>query len=293
MKQIFTFLGILCSVVVTAQEFTGQAFYESKTNIDMDLSGRDMTDQMRKQIEENMKKMLEKTFVLTFNKDESMYKEEQKLDAPGAGGGGMFRSMAGNFTAGTQYKNTKDNVYLQEQEFFGKQFLISDSLSGLDWQLENESKQIGQYVVFKATAVKQLDNSDWQSMRRRNQDREKEEAQASADSTKSVFDEIEIPKEITITAWYTPQIPVSQGPGEYWGLPGLILEVQADRTSILCSRIVMNPKEAEAIRKPTRGTKVTQEEYKKIVREKMEEMQDMYGGQGRGGRGSSVQIRMN
>jgi len=55
----------------------------------------------------------------------------------------------------------------------------------------------------------------------------------------NVMDEIEIPKEIEIIAWYTPQIPVPQGPGEYFGLPGLILEIQADRTSILCSKIVL------------------------------------------------------
>ena len=27
-----------------------------------------------------------------------------------------------------------------------------------------------------------------------------------------------------IEAWYTLQIPLKQGPAEYWGLPGLILE---------------------------------------------------------------------
>lgn len=288
----FTFC-LLFTATLFSQEFKGRAIYQSKTTTgDFKMEGDGITDQMRKQIEENMKRMLEKTYILNFNKDESLYKEEQKLDAPGAGGGGMFR-MAGNFTAGSQYKNTKENQYLQDQEFFGKQFLITDTLPKLEWKLENESKQIGQYVAFKATAVKKLDNTDWQSMRRRNRsnDDEKKDVEAAKDSTSSIFDEIEIPKEIIITAWYTPQIPVSQGPGEYHGLPGLILEVHADRTTILCSKIVMNPKDAEAIKKPTKGTKVTREEYNKIVKEKVEEMQEMYSG-GRGGRGT-MQIRMN
>ena len=51
-----------------------------------------------------------------------------------------------------------------------------------------------------------------------------------------------------VEAWYTPQIPVGHGPAEYWGLPGLILEVSAGNTTMLCSKIVMNPAEKEKIR---------------------------------------------
>ena len=37
---------------------------------------------------------------------------------------------------------------------------------------------------------------------------------------------IDVPKTIDIVAWYTPQIPVSHGPAEFGGLPGLILELK-------------------------------------------------------------------
>lgn len=292
MKITLTLFSLLFSIVLSAQNFTGQAVYQSKTNVDMDLGGQQMTEQMRQQIAEMMKSALEKTYILNFNQEESIYKEEEKLATPGAGGGGMMMMM-GNFTAGAQYKNTKSNEFLQEQEFFGKQFLITDTLPKLEWTLVNESKQIGQYVVFKATAVKQLGDTDWQSMRRRNREgsSEEKEAETKKDSTETdIMEEIEIPKEIEITAWYTPQIPIQQGPGEFHGLPGLILEVQADRTSVLCTRIVLNPKTPEEIKKPSRGQKVSQEEYQNIVKEKVEEMQEMYGGRGRG---RGMQMRMN
>ena len=65
----------------------------------------------------------------------------------------------------------------------------------------------------------------------------------------------------------------------------MILEINADRTTILCTKIVINPEDKEDIEKPRKGDVVTQEEYTKITTKKMEEMREMYGGRGgRGGR---------
>ena len=94
------------------------------------------------------------------------------------------------------------------------------------------------------------------------------------------MDQIELPKEITITAWYTPEIPVSQGPEGYWGLPGLILEVNDGKITILCSKIVLNPKEKAEIQAPSNGKEVSQKEYDEIVTKKMEEMSEMNNGRG-------------
>lgn len=297
MKFLGFLLLVLCSFTINSQNISGQAFYQSKTTINNnDIGGRDMGEGMRKMIAERMKGMLEKTYILTFNNNESIYIEEEKLET-GSGGGG-FRMMMSSFNAGEQYKNLETNQILEEREFFGKQFLINDSISNLDWQLEKESKQIGQYVVFKATAVKMIDENDVSMMRRRrnNDDKkdeepreeteEKEESEVGKDSTmtdEDPLDQFEVPKEVIVTAWYTPQIPVANGPGEYAGLPGLILELNVYRTTILCSKIVLNPKESEKIEPPTKGKEVTREEYNKIVKEKMDEMRENF--RGRGGRG--------
>lgn len=296
MKFLGFLLLVLCSFTINSQNISGQAFYQSKTTINNnDIGGRDMDEGMRKMIAERMKGMLEKTYILTFNNNESIYIEEEKLET-GSGGGG-FRMMMSSFNAGEQYKNLETNQILEEREFFGKQFLIYDSINNLDWQLEKESKQIGQYVVFKATAVKMIDENDVSMMRRRSNDdkkdeepreetEEKEESEVGKDSTmtdEDPLDQFEVPKEVIVTAWYTPQIPVANGPGEYAGLPGLILELNVYRTTILCSKIVLNPKESEKIEPPTKGKEVTREEYNKIVKEKMDEMRENF--RGRGGRG--------
>lgn len=285
-------MAVLFSAISIGQNISGKAYYQSKTTVDMsDWGGRQMSEDQKRQIAERMKSMLEKTYILTFNGNESIYKEEEKLET-GAGGGRGFGMMMNSFSAGKQYKNIETNQILEEREFFGKQFLVNDTITNLQWTVGKESKQIGQYLAIKATAMKAVDPNDFSMARRRNRNRdrdaEKKEGQEVVDSTKAAdpFDEIEVPKEILVTAWFTPQIPVKNGPGEYAGLPGLILEMNIDRTTILCSKIVLNPKEADKIEAPDVGKEVSREEYNKIIKGKMDEMRENWrGGNGRRGGG--------
>lgn len=280
---------VLCiSTVSFAQDFQGKAYYMSKTSMDLDqFGGRDMSPERKKQIQERMKSFLEKQYILTFNREESIYKEDEKLEAIGAGGGRGFGGFGSSFTGGPKYKNVKSKEVIQDQEFFGKQFLIKDELKNLEWTMGTETKQIGQYTVFKATATKTITGVDMQSFRPRgrndrNESEKAKDSTASGDKEEAKADE-DAPRTIEVVAWYTPQIPINQGPDDYWGLPGLILEVNADRTTILCTKIVINPEEKEDIDKPKKGQVVTQEEYTDITTKKIEEMREMYGG--RGGRG--------
>ncbi len=293
MKFFNTLAITLLSIASIAQNISGQAFYESITTVKTSEIGRkDMDENMRKMIAERMKTYLEKSYILTFNEKESVYIEEEKLET-GASNGRMAMMM-GSFVPGVQYKNLETNQILEEREFFVKQFLINDTITNLEWTLEKESKQIGQYIAFKATAVKKIDKNDLSmARRRRNNDKEekiedeKEASETAIDSTatKDSFDEIEVPTEVIVTAWYTPMIPVKNGPGEFTGLPGLILELNFYRTTILCSKIVMNPKEAEEIKTPKKGKEVTREEYNKIVKAKLEEMRENFRNRGRSGGG--------
>lgn len=280
-RRLIALLTLTTAFISQAQNFQGQAHYFSKTNPDLDGWGsQQMSEAQKKQIMDRMRSMFEKNYILTFDKTTSIFKEEEVLEAPGQRG---FGGWGGSFSSGPQYKNVKSQQFIQDQEFFGRQFLITDSLQKLDWKLGSETKQIGQYLCMKATAIKTVDEFDWRSMRRR--DRTKNNNTAKNDSTKtsSVSNEIEVPKTIEVTAWYTPQIPVNQGPGEFWGLPGLILEVNADRTTILCSKIVINPQDKITIEAPKKGKVISREDYNATVKQKMEEMRDMY--RGRGGRG--------
>ncbi|WP_281634710.1 GLPGLI family protein [Flavobacterium luteolum] len=288
MKKIFFYaIVMLVSTQIQAQkDFQGMAVYESKTQtpkFEGMRGNRDITPEMQKNMEERMKKMLEKTFILNFDKAASIYKEEEKLETPGQQGG--FRMMFGSLTGGggTFYKDVKAKTYTVDKEFMGKEFLVVDSLPKLNWKLEQETKQIGGYNCYKATAVKQASKTDFRNFRPKNNGEKKEEVKKTSDGTKTNFaDNFEIPKEIVVTAWYTTEIPINQGPENYWGLPGLILEINDGTTTILCSKIVLNSKDKVEIKPSKKGKVISQKEYDETVIKKMEEFREMNRGRAGG-----------
>jgi len=251
------------------QEFQGQAYYSSKSTMELGNWGARLSEAQKKDVQARLKNRLEKTYVLNFNKEESLFIEEDKLDAMS----GATDSWGQNFTQGKQYKNVKENALVQSQEFYGKQFLVKDELQAIDWKMGTESKKIGQYMCFKATAsipTAELAwyNFSWSELR---QEQPKESDLADADANQPEVNMTEV------EAWYTPQIPVGHGPSEYWGLPGLILEVSAGNTTLLCSKIVMNPKETIKIEAPSKGKEITKNAYKETITGKMKEMRNNRG----------------
>lgn len=260
---------LIATGVLNAQNFQGQAFYKSKTNMDgsFKIESSSMTEEMKQKFMESMKKEFEKEYVLTFNKTESVYEEEQKLDAPKPSAGGMMIKME-NSNDGKVYKNIKDKISITEEDFFGKEFLITDSIATYQWKIEGESKKIGDYTCYKATytiTVTEKEKEEYANFKKKKSD------------SKTQLLMMDEPKDQLITVWYTPEIPVSNGPGEYWGLPGLILEASFDKTVLLCSRIVLNPKDKVAIKVPNKGKKVTKVQYERLVMEQMEQMSNQRG----------------
>lgn len=300
-KLIFSIALILSvHLGIIAQDFQGMAVYESKTSTS-DFKTRmegnkNMTPDMIKGIEERMKKAFEKKFILQFDKTASIYKEEQKLDAMEQGGGSPWRMMASvvGGGGGTYYKNVKDKTYTVDKELMGKEFLVKDTLTNMKWKMEAETRVIGGYNCYKATAIIPISKTDFRNFRPKDDKNTKAEASKDkkgeeGEKKSSILDMVEIPKDQTITAWYTPEIPVSQGPEGYWGLPGLILEVNDGKTVILCSKIVLNPKEKVVIKPVSKGKVISQKLFDETMIQKMEEMREMY--RGRGGSGG-MQMRI-
>jgi GLPGLI family protein len=279
MKKLILF-SILIANISFAQKITGTAVYESKMSMgDASIKVQGGNPEMEKLMIEMMKKQMEKKYFLHFNNFESVFEEEEKLEQPSVGGGGMMVKMQSFGGGGSKsYKNIKEKISLYEQEVLGKEFLIKDSLQMNPWEITDETKKIGNYTCTKAFYTKKAkDITD-----------KIESKNISKEEKTNMLDMIK-PKDITVTAWFTTEIPVSNGPQKYWGLPGLILEVSDGRTIFLCSKITLNPVEEVKIEKPNKGKKVTNKEFEKIMEERMKDFQNTGGG--RKGEGVQMIIR--
>ena len=264
MTTVIRIIVLILAVVLSsanAQDFQGVATYKTQRQIDIKMDSTQVNNEMQAKMMEMMKKQFQKTFKLTFNKEESVYKQEEELDKPQVGGGGFQVVMiGGGGGSDVLYKNTKEQRYAESVDTYGKIFLVKDSIENIEWKLGSETKFIGEYHCYKATYTKMVPKTI---------------EMTSADTDIDLDAEREM-EERTVTAWYTPQIPVNNGPDDYQGLPGLILEVHDGKLTIVCSKIVLNPKDKIDIKEPEKGKVVDEEKYEEIMEKKAKEMMERY-----------------
>jgi GLPGLI family protein len=257
-----------------AQDFTGKAIYKTNRKTGFKI-GEDsnISEAQKLELEDRFQKMNQKTFILEFDKTTSSYKEEEKLSAPNpkanVNGMQMISVFGGGGSGSLYFKNLKEKRFVSKTEIMGKTFLIKDSIPNYQWQLTSETKNIGNYTCYKAIFTKEVENIIMTVENGETKQTKKSET-------------------ITTTAWYTSQIPISNGPTVYHGLPGLILEINDGKTTIVCTEIALNPSEKITISEPDKGKIVTQAEYDKISDEKTKELMERF--QSRDGKGIEIKI---
>lgn len=190
--------------------------------------------------------------LLYFNAESSLYENKPMEEDQ------TLKSESGN-TVMIRMKEPDNKVFTQlaeneqveKREFMTREFLIETRLNPSDWKLTGQQKLVLNYPCQEA--VKET-------------------------------------KEGKVSAWFTPVIPVSAGPGVYNGLPGLVLavEVNEGKQTITAVSVDLNPVAENVIVRPEKGKKVTREEYDRIVEEKMKEM-----GAQSGPGGARMVIRMH
>ena len=246
-------------------------------NVNMDFT-QNMPPERASYIKGRMKTATEKNYILDFNSSSSYFEEEERLDPNSESGGFNWMQFVTGPAQGAIFRDIQSQTYTNKKELFGKMFLIKDSIPESKWIMTGETRKIGMYNAYKATYTKEVEERVMSFRRGGNQ--------SSNETPEKKM------KEVIITAWFTPEIPVSTGPSLFGGLPGLILEVNADRLTMLCTKVVLNPKDKIKIKEPKKGKEVTMSEYEKIAADKAEEMRNQWRG-GRGGRPNARAIRSN
>ncbi len=252
-----------------SQQLTGRAYYKASNQIMIRIDSADMSPEEIAEAHEIMKKPWQRQFILTFSQTESNWKQAETLagtsDQSSTDGMSISLSGSGNEIL---YKNLADQSYVQEQEFMGKEFLIQDALLPRQWELSTETKKIGEYTVQKASYTEVVD----------------------AQRFSTEMTEMENVKDtIRVTVWFTAEIRVAHGPENYFGLPGLILEVHNGGRTYHCEKIELNPvADPVKIERPKQGKVVSYEEFHVIQEESIQQMKNRY--QGKPGQGNKVRI---
>ena len=277
MKRTHTILSLLLFFGIGlqasfAQGFMGRAYYKSSSKISISMDSTKMAPEQMAQIQASLKKQMEQNYVLSFNQTESTWKKEESLGggpATASSGGAVFM-VASSGEGSTLYKNIADQTYLEDHEMMEKAYLVKDNLTPEEWELSGETKKVGNYTAQKASFTKIVDSKRFST---------------GMTEMENVKDTLQV------TVWFTPEIPVSHGPENYFGLPGLILEVQNQGRTLICEKIELNPSsEPVVIERPSKGKEITLAEFKKIQEEGMKQMMNRY--QGKPGSGAQIQIRI-
>ena len=129
MKTKLFILSVLMSGALFAQDFYGKAVYKTsrKSTIKLDSTTIAANPGIEEQLKARMAKMFQKTFILNFNRTESTYKEDAKLDQPtmpGGNGSVMVMSIGNGGGNDIYYKNIKENRVSEKADLMGKTFLI-------------------------------------------------------------------------------------------------------------------------------------------------------------------------
>ncbi len=185
----------------------------------------------------------EQKYQLVFNGSESLYKQvEEAAPTRGRGGMGFAMRMPGTET----YVNKDEKEVIVRMEFLGRPYLITEPLELGPWRMGDEMMEIEGYMCMMAWYHDTINDQE-------------------------------------VTAWFTPDIRPFTGPDRYVSLPGTVLALDINNGErVWVARHIELGKEneinGERIAAPSRGERISREEYLKMMQDARERM----GGRGFG-----------
>ena len=116
-------------------------------------------------------------------------------------------------------------------EMLGKTYIVDDSLHTPKWKISTQIKDVAGYICMKAITDDPIRNQK-------------------------------------ITAWFAQDIPVGGGPERYFGLPGMILELDINDGDVVieATKVEFKPVANELKQPKAKGKKITDAEYDAIIK---------------------------
>lgn len=255
MKRLLIASAMLIAIPSLAQVKEGKIIYERTTQLNIQIN--DDNPAMQNMIPKERKDRSELLFAEGKSLWQPVEDNSQNDETSFNDGGGQVRMVFRvPGTDDISFHNVSEGRKVDQRELGGKTYIIADSIRKLNWKIAGETKIILGHKCMKATT------------------------QRTQESMRMTMDNGEAKRErvidtLNIVAWFTNEIPGSFGPDMYQGqLPGTILEIDVNngRTSFKALEIQTKVETAK-IKEPTKGKKVTQDEFVKEREKLFEEMQ--------------------
>lgn len=239
-------LFFLVFSTVQAQVKSGEVVYNlelsfkpNETSKKNSSAGNSTLARMLKQAENEL---AEVKGILKFNFQNSYFTKDIPMQINNSPALNISLSLLGLNNEGYFVSNPGQEK-LKVTEKFGKTYLVEGNLVKKEnWNITQEMKKIDDYVVYKATTTKVVENS------------------------KGKFENV-------IIAWFSPKIPYSFGPLGYGGLPGLILQLEVNSnfpSKYTVESMEFSEKEID-IEIP-KGQRISKEEMDKMARKAMKNL---------------------
>ncbi len=258
MKKTFSFLtAVLLMAFASGQMKDGKIVYERTMQLQIQIA--DNNPAMQNMIPRERKDRYE----LSFSNNKSLWQrvEDMQGDETTFGGDGAQIRFVMPGSDDITYHSIDDMKKTDQRELGGKTFIVADSIRRLSWKVAGETKTILGYKCMKATAQRT------QESMRMNMDNGNMSRQRVTDT-------------LNIVAWFTNEIAGSYGPDMYQGqLPGTIMEIDINNGRNSFRAVEVSAKaDVAKIKEPTKGKKVTADEFAKEREKLFSEMQQNGGG---------------
>lgn len=226
------------NIIILFLFFTLKFFSQSGVityEIKVEQQGGDVPKQFSELLKKSLDYANKQKFELTFTKNKSRFNPIQRSNIENDYDQKAETLARLAFSTGSDF--FYDNQLETEIEKKGDGTLLKAINSNTNWEITTESKTISSYLCYKAIL------------------------RISFVNRKGVSG-IHI-----ITAWFAPSLPFPFGPKNFYGLPGLILELHENKTTYLATKIVLTDKEFK-IDFP-KGKTIPKEEYDKKLKAQM------------------------
>jgi GLPGLI family protein len=228
----FIFLVLLMGIVFSVSGQPSQGVITYEVRMDVHRS----LPADRQELKAMIPQFRIENYQLFFTPAASLYKAKEEETPSTVGGGGGMRMMM-RMPKSETFIDRESRERTVFQDMLGRNFLIVDTMGIEPWKFGNEQMEIAGYMCLMAWFTDTVAKQE-------------------------------------VTAWFAPQLPPFMGPDKYVTLPGTVLAVDinnGERVWVARQIEAREVKPAE-VRKPSRGDKMTREEFNKFVEEQMQRM---------------------